>query len=344
MTEATGEEQDREEFDLLLRGFQVSRMLRLVADLGIADRIARDASVPVRDLAAACAVLPEQLIRVLRALASFGVFKATAEGRVAHSARSLLMRRDTPKSLHYAARFWTGPGSWRAWGELDAALTGGTPHDAAWNMGRFAYLREHPDEARAFDAMMANSPDDRHAAFAEAYDFSAADLIADIGGGNGAALRHILARFPKPRAVLFDLEDVVGVLTPKDCMAGRIDPQGGDFFERVPAGADLYLLVLVLHDWSDEDCLRILRTCRATMGEGARLLLGEQVLEPDPEHGRQVGYLMDMQMMAMFGQARERTEAEFRGLLEQAGFSLTKIVPTASLVSLIEATPVARTG
>ncbi len=340
MSETGGVDRDREDFDLLLRGFQVSRMLRLVADLGIADKIARHSAVSVKDLAEACSVLPEQLIRVLRALAAFRIFKVTIDGGVAHTERSLLLRTDTPNSMHYSARFWTGPGSWKAWGELDVAMTGGTPHEAAWNMGRFAYLRQHPEEARAFDAMMENFPDNRHAAFADAYDFSSANLIADIGGGNGAALRHILSRFSTPRGLLFDREDVVGALTTENLLQGRIEAHGGNFFERVPAGADTYLLILVLHDWSDDDCLRILRACRVAMGDSDRLLLGEQILEPNPERGRPAGYLIDIQMMAMFGQARERTEVEFRSLLEQSGFKLMQILPTPSSVSVIEATPV----
>jgi hypothetical protein len=111
--------QDHAELDLLLRGFQISRMLRLVADLGIADKIDTERTLPLKDLAAACSVLPERLIRVLRALAAFHIFKISAEGMVSHSPRSLLLRTDTPNSMHHAARFWTGPGSWKAWGMLE---------------------------------------------------------------------------------------------------------------------------------------------------------------------------------------------------------------------------------
>ncbi|MEO6566817.1 MAG: methyltransferase, partial [Casimicrobiaceae bacterium] len=218
------------------------------------------------------------------------------------------------------------------------------PHEAAWNMSRFAYLRQHPDEARVFDAMMANFPDNRHAAMAAAYDFSAPRLIADIGGGNGAALRHILARFPTPRGLVVDREDVIAAVTPEDLMHGRITSQGGSFFDYVPAGADMYLLIRVLHDWRDEDCLRILRVCRAAMGPNAVLLLGEQILQPDPARGRATDYLIDMQMMAMFGQARERSEAEFRSLLALSGFELRRVVPTLSPVSIIEALPVNAIG
>ena len=339
MPEPQGGDHERTALDLLLKGFQVSRMLRVVADLGVADRVAPDGRVALDDLAAACGVHPQPLRRVLQALASFSVFSVTAGGGVAHTPRSRLLRTDAPNSLHHAARFWTARGSWRAWEELDAAMTGGVPHEVAWGQGRFAYLREHPGEARLFDAMMANFPDNRHAALAAAYDFSAARLICDVGGGNGAALRHILGRFPLPRGLVFDLEDVVRAIRPEELMGGRIAVEAGSAFDGIPAGADVYMLVRVLHDWSDEDCVRILRACRAAMGLDARLLLGEQILEPDPARGRPTGYLIDTQMMAMFGSARERTVEEFRSLLAEAGFALARVVPTASPVSVIEAAP-----
>lgn len=339
MPEPQGADHERTALDLLLKGFQVSRMLRVVADLGVADRLAPDGCVALDDLAAACGVHPHPLLRVLRALASFGVFSVTADGAVAHTPRSRLLRTDAPNSLHLAARFWTARGSWRAWEELDAAMTGGVPHEVAWGQGRFAYLREHPEEARLFDAMMANFPDNRHAALAAAYDFSGARLICDVGGGNGAALRHILGRFPLPRGLVFDLEDVVRAIRPEELMGGRIAVEAGSAFDGIPAGADVYMLVRVLHDWNDEDCVRILRVCRAAMGSEARLLLGEQILEPDPARGRPAGYLIDTQMMAMFGSARERTVEEFRGLLAETGFALARVVPTASPVSIVEAAP-----
>ena len=220
---------------------------------------------------------------------------------------------------------------------LDAAMTGGVPQVAAWNTERFAYLRAHPDEARGFDAMMANFPDNRHAAVAAAYDFANVAVIADIGGGNGAALRHILSRFPGPAGLLFDRDDVVSAVGAVDLLAGRITTAGGSFFEGVPPGADIYMLIRVLHDWPDEDCLRILQACRTAMASHAVLLIGEQILEPDPTRGRPTGYLVDMQMMAMFGTALERTEDEFGSLLSKSGFSLRRVVPTQSPVWIIEA-------
>lgn len=330
---------ERVALDLLIRGFQVSRMLRLVADIGLADKIPRYGSAQLGDLAQACSVQPAPLLRVLRALAAFGIFRIGRDGAVAHSPRSILLRTDEPRSLHYGAKFWTAPGSWNAWGALDAALAGGVPHEAAWKTGRFQYLREHPEEARDFDAFMANFPDNRHQALAENYDFSGAALIVDIGGGNGEALRRILGRFPQPRGLVFDRADVVAAIAPDARSDGRISVAGGSFFDSVPPGADLYLLVRVLHDWSDEDCLRILHNCRAAMAGDARLLVVEQILEPDPAVGAPAGYLVDTQMMAMFGSARERSASEFSELLAASGFAVSRIKPTPSPVSIVEAMP-----
>jgi trans-aconitate methyltransferase len=132
-------------------------------------------------------------------------------------------------------------------------------------------LERYPEEARAFDAMMAHFPDNRHAAVAEAYDLSAAQLVADVGGGNGAMLRHVLARAPAARGLLFDRPDVVAALGPEALLDGRIRTVGGSFLDTVPAGADHVILSRVLHDWPEEGCTRILANCRAAMAPGAVL-------------------------------------------------------------------------
>ena len=294
MTDTLPTDADRDELDLLLHGFKISRILQLVADLRVADKIPIDDQITVKDLAATCAVLPEPLLRVLRALAAVQIFQLTPDGRVAHTPRSRLLRTDTPNTLHHAARFWTGPGSWGAWAKLDVAMTGGIPHEAAWNMGRYDYLRQHPDEARVFDEMMANYPDNRHAAIAAAYDFSAAGLIVDVGGGNGAALRHILTRFP---GHAWAGPGSRGCRWGNQARGpnGRTDRRPRrHFLDRVPSGADLYMLIRVVHNWSDEDCGRILQTCHAAMAPHARLLIGEEILEPDPARGRPTSYLIDL--------------------------------------------------
>lgn len=261
MPEPQDANDDRAALDLLIRGFQVSRMLRLVADLGVSDRIVPEEHVSIDALAKGCGAQSQPLIRVLRGLAAVGVFTVSVDCQIGHTGRSRLLRTDTKNSMSHSARFWAAPGSWAASGMLDAAMTGGVPQMAAWNIGRFEYLRAHPDEARGFDAMMANFPDNRHTAIATAYDFPAAALIADIGGGNGETLRSILTRFPQARGLLFDRDDVVNAVQATDLMDGRIAAVGGSFFDRIAPGADIYLLICVLHNRSDKDCLRILKGC-----------------------------------------------------------------------------------
>lgn len=328
---------DVEALDLLIRGFQVSRMLRLVADLTVADKLPDDGARNMDDLASACGVQATPLLRVLRALAAFDVFCVTVDGQVSHSPRSRLLRSDASASLHTAARFWAAPGSWRAWGELGAALTGGNPHQVAWQTSRFDYLRQHANEARLFDEFMASMRDDRHEAVAAAYDFSGANLIVDVGGGNGETLRCVLRRFSGVRGLVLDRDDVVEAIPAAARLDGRIDVRGGDFLQSVPAGADRYLLVRVLHDWPDEECVRILKNCRSAMPDQARLLIVEQLLEPDPQRGRPTAYLIDIQMMAMFGSGRERSREEFERLLSASGLIAIRVIPTESAVSIVEA-------
>ena len=328
---------DRTRLNLMIRGFQVSRMIRLVADLGIADKLQVGERRGVGDLAVESAAQAMPLLRVLRALSSFGVFSVDAAGSVEHTALSLLLRADAERSLRPAAVTLAARGSWAAWSELDSAMHGAVPHQTAWNTSRFEYLRAHPVEGRDFDALMGQDPGNRHEAVASAYDFSAAASIADIGGGNGALLRRILERNPASRGIVFDREDVVAAIASELRETGRIGIVAGDFFAGVPAGADLYLLVRVLHDWPDDDCIRILLNCRAAMNAGSRMLVVEQILEPDPAKGEPMQYLSDMQMMAMFGSARERTRDEFADLLNAAGFELTRVIPTASPASIVEA-------
>ena len=323
---------DRKQLDFLLRAFQISRICRAVADLRVADKVPIEGQLSIRELARQCNVHEEPLRRMLQLLASVKIFAVSARGDVTHTPRSRLLRTDRDNSMHYAARFWTAQNSWRAWEHVDEALHGGVPHEAAWQLSRFAYLQQHPEQARVFDEMMQHSR--WHQAIPASYDFSNHKRIVDVGGGNGAALREILKRFPASRGVVFDRADVIAAMPKGD---DRISGEAGSFFERVPEGADCYLLVRVLHDWSDDNCLRILTQCHAAMPPAATLLICDQLLNDDPALGAPVDYLVDTQMMAMFGHARERTTSEFRGLLETCGFSFKRVIATDAIVSLIEA-------
>ncbi len=319
---------------LMLEGFKISRMLGLVAELGLPDLVPPDANVPARALASTKAD-PDALLRICRALAAFGVFTVTPDGAIGHSAMSRLLRTDVEKSQALTARFWCGAGNWAAWGALAAGLrTKESPHQAAWGMSRFDYMRAHPDEAAVYDARMAAASGDRQAAIAAAADFAVASTIVDVGGGNGALLRAILARHPTAIGIVYDRAHVVGAIKPDALLGGRISREPGDFLIDVPRGGDLYLLSWILHDWSDDDCLRILRNCRAAMKRGTRLMIAERVLEPDPAIGNPLDYLGDIQMMVLGGQ--ERTVAQYAALLTATGFSAPAVTPTGSIVSLLD--------
>lgn len=322
----------------MIVGFQLSRAIGAMVEIGVPDRIPVLGSISVEELSAQISVLSRPLLRFLRFLAARGIFKFNADGSVCHTESSLLLRQDAADTLYYAARFWCQRGTWNAWFRIDAALIGEIPHQTAWGMSRFAYLREHPQEARAYDEMMAHFPEDRLAAFAEAYDFTTARTITDIGGGNGRALQLMLARAREARGILFDTETVIAAVDPSNLLGKRIAPLSGSFFESLPNGSDIYTLIWILHDWPDAECIRILDNCRAAMNQNSVLLIGEITLNPIPAAGAELPYMVDLAMMVMFGTACERTAREYQNLLERAGLVLKRVIATKSFISILEAT------
>ena len=322
------------EMRVLVRAFQISKMLNVAASLGLADRIG-DRPRHVHILAQECNAHTEMLLRLARALAAFGIFSVDDSGNIAHTERSRLLRQDSRPTLHHAALYWTMPSNWSAWAALeDTVRTGKPAFETVFGVPNFAYLEAHPDEARLFDAFMQHSPDDRHAAVADAYDFSGAKVMVDAGGGNGGLVKATLTKHPQLRAVLFDQKEVVAnaPVALGDC-ADRCTIQPGDFFETVPRGGDVYVLCQILHDWNDENCLKILRNCRAAMAEGARLLVIERVLT---ENTDPTSFLSDMDSMILFPGAKERTLPEYAALFRQSGFAPPRLIPTRSVFSILE--------
>ena len=327
---------DRKQLEQLIRGFQISQLLWLVAELDLASRIPSSAKLPVAQVASDCGVIPGQLLRLCRALAAFGIFEITDGHMLSHSHLSLLLRKDTEQNLLLSARFWAAPGSWSAWGKLSTALTSSqSPHDAAWNMSRFDYMNRHPEEAEVYNARMGGASGGRQDAVASTYDFSGASLICDVGGGNGALLRAILQSYSGCRGIVYDRDYVVSGIKADDLMEGRITVVAGDFFNAVPPGADVYLLSWILHDWADADCLTILTNTRSAMTHGSKLVIAERLLDPDPKRGLAMEYLSDVQMMVLGG--TERTQEEYTSLLTRCGFIVRSIKATRSPVHLIEA-------
>jgi hypothetical protein len=322
----------------LIVGSWVARTIYVAAKLRIADRLT-DGPRVAEDLAAAAGVAPRPLYRVLRALAGVGVFAQEADGRFRLNPLAELLRAGGPESMQ-ALAVMIGEEQDRCWDDLlETVRTGETAFDRLYSRPVFAYLGEHPEQAKIFDAAMTGFSNRAMRAVLDAYDLSGVATLADIGGGLGTNLSAALGRYPAMRGLLFDQPHVVERARPvleAAGVAGRCTVEGGDFFEAAPGGADAYLLGHILHDWDDARAGRILDTLRRAMPAGARLLLVEYVL-PEGD-GASFGKLLDLHMMAAIG-GLERTEGEYRRLFAAHGFRLTRVIPTAGDVSVVEGRP-----
>jgi hypothetical protein len=325
-----------EDMAFLLRAFQVSKMLEVAAALELADRV-DDGPKPITSLALEAGVEPTMLLRLCRALAAFDIFVVDADGNLSQSSRSMHLRQSAAPTLHHAARYYASPHITASWAKLEHAVrTGESAFQSVYGMPKFEYLKMHPDEAEIFDAFMRHSPEDRHAAVVEAYDFSEARLVVDIGGGNGALLAAILAANPQTMGLLFDQAHVVpGATRTLELFPGRLQTATGSFFESVPAEGDVYTMSQILHDWNDSYCQSILGNVHAAMRPGMRLLLIERLLEVEAGRSNPMIYLADINMMVNF-QGRERSLEEFTELLTQTGFSAPRVIRTRSSFCILE--------
>ena len=320
------------------RGYQQSRALTVAAELGIADLL-RDGPVPVDDLAVATQTSTEALYRLLRALASIGVFDERSDRTFALTPMGEYLRSDHPLAVGPVARMFGADYEWQAWGELPHAVrTGENAAVQALGVDVWEHRRQHPDDNAVFDAAMRTFSSADAAALGEAFDFGQHRVIADIGGGTGAALAAILRQFPTVRGLLFDQPQVVahaGEAFAGTDLAGRMEIVPGDFFESVPP-ADAYMLRRVLHDWRDPEAIRILQCIRRAIRDDGCLLVLEAVVGP-PNKGSAVKFLDLMMLVSAGGQ--ERTEAEWASLLAAGGFDLTSATRATPNLHVIEATP-----
>lgn len=333
---------DRSPRDSLRRmtnGFQVSQAIHVAATLGIADLL-RDGPRSVDDLAAATGTTAEALRRLLRALASTGIF-AEVSGRFEQTGLSDYLRSDVTGSLRAWAMRVGRPDHWRTWGELERSLRSGTSaFRELYGVTAWDWRAAHPEENAIFNAAMTGLSAGMAESIVTAYDFSKVHSIVDVGGGEGVLLAAILAANPGMRGIVFDLPHVLTGASDVLQRAGvsdRCELVAGSFFESVPPGADAYILKSIIHDWDDAASLAILRCCRAAIPSTGRLLLVEHVLKPvnEPDPAR----FSDLNMLVMLG-GQERDPDEFARLSEEAGFRLTTIIPTASTHSVLEARPI----
>ena len=327
--ETTGQQPHQTVWTLATAGL-ASRCLHVVADLGVADRI-DEASVPIGALAAACEVDPAALDRILRLMAAHGVFERQRDG-YRHTAASRLLRNDDPTSMRPFAQLMGLPLIWGSVTELESSVRTGRPGlHAVEPAGVWAYLQDRPLEAQVFGRAMTAKAGAEIAAVLAAYDFTRFPTIADIGGGRGHLLRAVLDAAPAATGVLFDLPQVINGL---DARHPRMIATAGDFFDDPLPYADAYVLMEVLHDWRDEQCVAILDAVRRAAPAGATLLVVEAIL-PDGAVDAWASTL-DVVMLAVTG-GRERTEDEFDTLFHRTGFRLDRVIDTVSPMRIAEA-------
>jgi hypothetical protein len=322
----------------LCRSFVITQAIAVAAKLGVADLVAVAPRSAV-ELAQETKTHAPSLHRLLQFLASLGIFAEGADGKYRQTTLSESLRSDAPRTLRAFAIMLGAEFIWKPWGNLWQTIVTGQPAvERALGAAAFDYLATHPDEAAIVNAGMTSVSSVQLSDILAAYDFSRFEQIVDVGGGQGLLLHGILSANPRLHGVLADQPSVVAGADAlrSGPIADRCEVMGIDFFQSVPEGADAYVAKSIIHDWNDHDAVRILKNCRGAIRHDGTMLLIELILKPvnQPDFAR----LSDLQML-MGGGGRERTEAEFRALLAEAGFSLTRVIPTAGFMSIIESQP-----
>jgi hypothetical protein len=319
-------------------GYMNSICLNAAVELGIPDLLAAGPR-PVSDLAHETKTNEDALYRTLRLLVSIGIFTESAPRTFAHTPASDTLRQDAPNSTRALARFVGDPFHFRTYAEFLYSVRTGRPCvDVVVGMPIFDYFATDKRESDIFNAAMIAISAQVVPAALEAYDFTGIQLLVDVAGGHGSVICPILQKYPQMRGILTDLPHVLETAT--DCIRqhgveSRLERIPCDFFKAVPAGGDAYLMKNIIHDWDDEKCLVILGNITKAMGATrGKVILLETVLAAGNEP--HFSKFLDIEMLAMPG-GRERTEAEYASLFERAGFRLTKVVPTKSPFSVIEA-------
>lgn len=324
----------------LFTGMWAMQAVATAARLGLPDLLAAGPRTP-EDVAAEAGTHPRATGRLLRALANLGLATLVSGGRYELTAAGERVRTGVPGTFKDAFIAETDEVHWQSWARAaDAVRTGDPRPQAVFGMPAFDYYAKHREEGEQFGRAMENISRFAAHAVLEAYDFAGARTILDVGGGNGSMAIAILEKYREARGIVFDLPYIEQHAKERIRELGVEDRcrfEAGDFFESVPRGADVHLMKFILHDWNDPESLRVLRSSRAAIEDGGRLVLIEMVVPegdtPDMVH------LMDLNMLVMTG-GLERTAAEYGSLLEQAGFRLERVVPTASPFSVVEARPV----
>jgi C-methyltransferase len=321
-----------------IAGYMQTHLLRAAARLRLADLLAGGPR-GAEELAARAGVQAAGLHRLLRGLATLGVFARGRDGRFANNRASAVLRQDAPISMRDAALYFGSAAQLRAWDGLEAALaTGEDAFERIHGMNTWDWFDRHDEERDAFGGTMVAMTRLFAPGVAAAYEFAAVRRLCDVGGGRGDLLAEILLHHPSLVAVLVDSPSVLAAALPflaARQVAGRVQLLPGSFFDAVPPGCDAYLLKNILHDWDDPRAGKILANCRRAMAAGHRLLVVETVVEASTT--REIGPLSDLQMMIVCSGGRERSRADYARLFAAAGFRLSRVVPTAGPMSVLEA-------
>lgn len=324
----------------MVRGYQLSQALYVAAALGVADHLG-EGPRSCAELAVATGAHPDALRRLMVALASRGVFEQVSQWRFGLTELSRLLASGEPGSVRGQMLLWGDPMQWRPWGELLTSVRTGAPaFEAVFGVDHWGYLAREPEARRMFEASQAAHPS--HSQVPEAYDFSGADLIVDVGGGVGRLLSGILRGNPSTRGALLDRPNVAAdarAALEAAGLADRCEVIGGDFFDDMPSGADLYILSNVLMDWDDADAVRLLRRCREAMGADGRQLVVERIIPAD--NAPSLAQLGDLMGLVVTG-GRMRSASAFDRLFEASGLRRTGTVMTPSGYAVMEARPVER--
>jgi SAM-dependent methyltransferase len=317
-------------------GGWITQAIHVAAVLGVADHLAAG-GIAIGDLAQRVGAHPGALERLLRALASVGIFAESAPGewRLTPLAEPLLS--DAPGSLRAWATM-VGEDWYRAtWTQLIESVRSGAPaFDRVHGMRPFQFFAAHPPAEQLFTRAMGSFSASEIAAILAAYDFSAFASIADVGGGHGALMAAILRAHPQPKGLVFDLPGTIPAaqaLLRQEGLEDRCGTVAGDFSAEVPGGFDAYVLKHIIHDWNDEAAVRILSNCRRALARHGKVLLIEIVLAPSREAA--FGTLLDLEMLLIGG--AERTAEQYETLFSLAGLQLSRVIRTDAPVSILEA-------
>jgi O-methyltransferase domain len=319
-------------------GYLYPAALRVAIRLDVADQLAKG-PMTAEALAAISGVSPDHLRRVLRFLATRGVFREDDSGAFHLTTAAGLLRSDSPVPLRSIILLFTDEMYWLPAGRLENTLRkGNTVFNEIFGSQIFDYLLEDHSRTQLFSDAMADLSATEHGAIAQSYDFPESGTVVDVAGGLGGMLAAVLTRATELHGVLVEREPVLREHRLDDpAIAGRWSTVAADFFTDVPADADLYLLKRIVHDKSDADAVRILRTCRRAMADHARLLIIDAVVPADAQPSPSM-MVADFLMMTVF-EGRERTEQEIGGLLAAADLAINRVIPTPTTLSIVEARP-----